>query len=170
MSDTTNWTCPACGQPRSSLHACPADSDDHVCSTGEGGVCLHWSHFGYAAWVGTAREVSPNDPRTVIVTTTPPPASPADRDRATARSALAMSGIDQCWCDVTHDDGCPTCRATDLIAAALTAARAEGFEAAREACAKVVREVALRPRTGDVLASACAAFDEAEAEIRGRKP
>lgn len=39
----------------------------------------------------------------------------------------------------------------------------------REECAKLVRELAKRPRTDpNVVRAACAAFDEAEAAIRAR--
>jgi len=52
------------------------------------------------------------------------------------------------------------------IAAEIRAAVAEEGEA----CARIVREVARRPRADhDVLRAACAAFDEAEAAIRARK-
>ncbi len=68
---------------------------------------------------------------------------------------------------------CPNCKRYDALREAFLAVRADGFSQGvateREACARVVREVAKRPRTDpDVVRAACVAFDEAEAEIRER--
>lgn len=154
MSDTTNWTCPACGQPRSSRHDCPAEdiARDAV--------------SGYVAGTRNSRGVEDSPPRTgprlVETLRSPapaaisadevrerlhaasdaardlrlrdaaavsPPAAPADRDRATARGIAGMcawvsSGLSRDDCDAGVRS-CGPCETRDRIAAALTAARAE---------------------------------------------